>query len=654
MKKWNAPVKRIKQLTVSAHTPPIVRAMPPKKADLVEELLALGEVAPTRWTIPEIKVRIAEIKEERGLPMGHRKTELQQWDHSTQQSGQQESGLATLPDPRAPGASESQLDNPTAPAPRHGEDLRPQSRGWKRSCRLWSPQCQELRGSDVARGRVCELGDRNHEGGRLFHPTSSSWEVVGGSTKQQERQGQEQGLQDNSNKDIQGTTTTSGEQLSRAGRVDHGAAGDDATDDGDQGRVGRGSWTPTQEDSEGRGHGVQHPVELGDTSLSTSHGTTLSADEHMKPLSTEAIQFIRGPQNDVAAVAFENVVHSDKQVLLMEVACSPDSRLAHFAQQSAGRENAALRCSHWNGCDLGTGAGVHMIISQINRHRPKHVYISPECGPYSPIQNLNQKTPQQKQELEEKRRAVLKQYVGARCVYEHCIQQGIHVTWEWSEKCQGWRLPLIQTLQNKYQLYGAVVHGCQVNLRRKRTQQLMRKGWKLMTTHKRVAEIMHLPCRCPKQYQHGICEGDMTRKSAYYTDEYAKRFIRAIQVEMVQSELVEEFQGTSRLPPLFGGGAACYCKDVHNHGVKLTCGSCHVETIDQQASGLPHEAYMHARGRIKHEQDTKGNPVGSTTNQGSDERERERENQEAAVLAACCYWTQQHAQHGVGLAEERG
>lgn len=160
---------------------------------------------------------------------------------------------------------------------------------------------------------------------------------------------------------------------------------------------------------------------------------------------------------------------------------------------------------------------VRLVMSQVNRLKPKHVYISPECGPYSPVQNMNQRSEQQKRDLEEKRRLVLKQYVGACCVYQHCVQSGVHVTWEWSERCQGWRLPIMQNLQQKYGLFTAVVYGCQVNLRHHRKADLMKKGWKLMTTHRRVAEFMRLPCRCPRQYQHAVCEGDMARKTAYYT-----------------------------------------------------------------------------------------------------------------------------------------
>ena len=47
------------------------------KEDYIQELRALGEEAPLSWTIPEIKLRILEIKEENGMPtqkMGKKST----------------------------------------------------------------------------------------------------------------------------------------------------------------------------------------------------------------------------------------------------------------------------------------------------------------------------------------------------------------------------------------------------------------------------------------------------------------------------------------------------------------------------------------------------------------------------------------------------
>ena len=135
----------------------------------------------------------------------------------------------------------------------------------------------------------------------------------------------------------------------------------------------------------------------------------------------------------------------------MEVACSPESVLSSEIQKHAGYPEAAIRCAHWNNHDLRTDAGVRLILDTIDAKRPLHVWISTECGPYSPMQNLNQRTEAQRAELEEKRRDALRQYVGASCVLHYAIQKGIHTTWEWSHKCHAWRLPLIQKIMQRYQ-----------------------------------------------------------------------------------------------------------------------------------------------------------------------------------------------------------
>lgn len=59
---------------------------------------------------------------------------------------------------------------------------------------------------------------------------------------------------------------------------------------------------------------------------------------------------------DLAAVAFDQL-SQESETILLEVAGSPESRLASAVQQASGRENVAVRCSHWNGCDLGTDLG---------------------------------------------------------------------------------------------------------------------------------------------------------------------------------------------------------------------------------------------------------------------------------------------------------
>ena len=137
--------------------------------------------------------------------------------------------------------------------------------------------------------------------------------------------------------------------------------------------------------------------------------------------------------------AFEALV-SYGRLRLLEVACSPNSLLSGTMMELTKDSSAAERCSLFNDCDLRTNQGIHKIIQTIDCQNPEMVWLSPICGPYSVMQNVNQRNPQQCEELQAKRRDALKQYVGCCIVFSYCVQRGIHVAWEWSQSCQAWRL----------------------------------------------------------------------------------------------------------------------------------------------------------------------------------------------------------------------
>lgn len=51
------------------------------KEDYIRELLALGEAPPPKWSVPELRTRLIELKEEKGLPLRHSKpqTAFRSW-----------------------------------------------------------------------------------------------------------------------------------------------------------------------------------------------------------------------------------------------------------------------------------------------------------------------------------------------------------------------------------------------------------------------------------------------------------------------------------------------------------------------------------------------------------------------------------------------
>ena len=107
--------------------------------------------------------------------------------------------------------------------------------------------------------------------------------------------------------------------------------------------------------------------------------------------------------------------------------------------------------AHWNGGDIETTKGREYIKQLVREKKPQVTWISPECGPYSPMQRLNQKTEQQRKNLEDKRNHAQKQYEGAleiaRFVHDH---GGVFVI-ELSERCEAWNLKVFHEFQKQLQ-----------------------------------------------------------------------------------------------------------------------------------------------------------------------------------------------------------
>ena len=106
--------------------------------------------------------------------------------------------------------------------------------------------------------------------------------------------------------------------------------------------------------------------------------------------------------------------------------------LAHTCQQKFG-VNSAERVSHWNGGDIETKEGVNLIKNIVSEKRSAVDGVSPECGPYSPMQHLNMRTPEQRESLDSKRAKARKQYAGASEIAKHVHDLGLTFIIELSE-----------------------------------------------------------------------------------------------------------------------------------------------------------------------------------------------------------------------------
>ena len=73
-----------------------------------------------------------------------------------------------------------------------------------------------------------------------------------------------------------------------------------------------------------------------------------------------------------------------------------------------------------------------------------------------------------------------------------------------------------------------------------------------MTSHARLAEVMHMPCTCGHGQNHAKCEGNLAGTSAFYTPSYVRRVARAVGQQMSREGLVlESWKGETSLQARF-------------------------------------------------------------------------------------------------------
>ena len=98
------------------------------------------------------------------------------------------------------------------------------------------------------------------------------------------------------------------------------------------------------------------------------------------------------------------LIQNNNTMDLIEVFCSPNSRLTQTAQ------DAKLKAERWTieELDLSRTDHLEQAKTRLSKLRPKRLWLSPECGPYSVMQHANRRTPQQREELKKKQQHAFK------------------------------------------------------------------------------------------------------------------------------------------------------------------------------------------------------------------------------------------------------
>ena len=309
-----------------------------------------------------------------------------------------------------------------------------------------------------------------------------------------------------------------------------------------------------------------------------------------------------GPGREMSMVASHALAHKADRVVpnmfedllgrerprFMEVLCEPHSILSETFVARTQQSECAIRCALWNGHDLAKPEGLKLVLEQIYSLKPRHVWISLPNQAFSSLQHLNQRSQAQKLDLKAKRALAIRVYESTVEIAKTCVQLGIHVSVELSERSEAWRLPALQRLRFQMGLKSAVVKGCAVGLRG-RDNQLMLKGWRVVTSHARLAEQLNKPCRCVPKYEHARCEGTNARPSQRYTKEFARLVYDALEVEGGFQEVVQDCAGNTRLPEGFGLGLMCTSSETCDQGF---CGACAVANREAECDPEKPSALM--------------------------------------------------------------
>ena len=216
-----------------------------------------------------------------------------------------------------------------------------------------------------------------------------------------------------------------------------------------------------------------------------------------------------------------------KQLDLLEVYAYPKSQLTEVAQASGLH---ARRFTMEDG-DLSTKAGQSELLSWIVLYRPKHVWLSPECGPWCAWSRFNsQRSLQSFQNVQDQRKAARVHLKFCQLLAKIQISEGRHVHMENPWTSELWNQDEIcEFVQASI---AACLDQCMFGLRHPETANAMQKKTRVQTTSRAVFQELDQRI-CDHSHQHSQIAGrcrvhEMSIQVSKFANFYPRAFAKAI------------------------------------------------------------------------------------------------------------------------------
>ncbi len=213
---------------------------------------------------------------------------------------------------------------------------------------------------------------------------------------------------------------------------------------------------------------------------------------------------------------------------LFEVMCHDQSELTHQAE--ACGMNA--RRFDKETADLSTKEGRFRLFRDVCVHKPKHLWFSPECGPWSKWSSLNiSKSLTLEEKVLSDRESKLWQIALGIVLHRYQRQYGNHFHMEQPAGSMMWHIPGSQELTEN--MHPCCFDLCRVgSLRDPETQEAIRKRLLVFTTSTALQVCLHGKW-CLGNHQHRPIAGStkvdgQTVPVSKFTEWYPKRFVKQI------------------------------------------------------------------------------------------------------------------------------
>ena len=219
------------------------------------------------------------------------------------------------------------------------------------------------------------------------------------------------------------------------------------------------------------------------------------------------------------------------QLDVLEVYAYPNSQLTEVAQACGLR---AKRFTLEDG-DLRTSEGRANLLFMIMLYRPKHVWMSPECGPWSPWNRFNaSRSLECFQKIQEEQYHAKVHVKLCNLICKIQVSSGRHAHMENPWTASIWKHP--QLAEMLRWTMAARLDQCMVGLRHPNTDDPMQKRTRIQTTSREMFQALDDRI-CSKHHDHHQIAGSCTWKghrmqvskfAGFYPRAFAKAIVKGI------------------------------------------------------------------------------------------------------------------------------